>query len=1108
MIAPIKSSKNFKPIIKAYDMSRFTLKKGDRFSGFTVTKQMEMISNDHYMIQMEHQSGAKYIHIETKNKNNIFGVSFKTPTFNDKGIPHVLEHCVLSGSKKYPISEPFMKMLKRSINSYMNAMTSNVWTFYVFRTNNLKDYKNLMDLYIDSVFYPLLRNSDFLREGFHINRIKSHNYPAGVVYNEMKGVYSDPDEIVQKIVDKMIFGNSCYSYDSGGDPKSIPKIRHEDLLRFHKKFYVPPLSLFYTYGDLPVKDNAKRIHSLLLKNFDKAKPIRTFPSASFDHFFDDERVRPKKKFPSPDGVRSENKALVDVPLENVTIDSDAQHTAVFSFVCEDVTNTQIIFDLKILVKLLFDGVSSFMYERLIKSGIACDFSSHTGFSTEANYSVLSIGLVGMKLPDAHNFDSILKKAFTDACNLVIPIRKLRSIYHKLLIKEKHLDKNFGINLGIKMQKQHFFNMDPVMLFNVYKKIINLNMTLKNHSDYFCHLIQTYFINNSKKSLVISNPVEDFMAKQTEDEKRLLNQISSEETAQMEKSLKSEKALDDISCLPSLSVDKDIVKNIEKFHLNFSLQLNGKVGFYSRVREGDKMFYCTIDFDIEKSLPARLKPFLPLFVTCLTQFNIFHLNCHETEEIIDTIAHDLKIEIRSEMDHENVEKHREFLTISAGCLDENILVLFELFCGIAFNTIFDDEHKLRKILEQSISRMSNSLNTDGLSFAGLTASSVRTPKHRMDERYNGLSQLHFLTTLLKSGKFVQTMAKFRQISRFLPLKGFEKVFVVGNDKAIATAKKCFDKVFSSTLFDGEALLKKLALEASSGLDIEGEQEADSILEKGLLTDSHFNYTKEEMLRGSPIAKAGKGETMELNDEAGEGGDMEEEGDMEEGGGEFEMIKWEGNEKRSFISLPIQCNYVYVSLPTVPYTHSDYPTLLVLGRLMQWGFLHREIREKGNAYGSGAYQSNGEFVLFSYRDPNAEETLERMAGSIEWVARNDEVKRGTMGRRGEMEFREIGEKEVEEAKLATFSAMDRPISHFKEGEAEFRGRSDAMRQATRDGVFAVTRKKLVEVAKKYLLPHVADVSAKVPSKETQVSIAIAGQQCLEGKFNGWRILNKFE
>ena len=204
------------------------------------------------------KTGARVFLLSNDDKNKVFSIGFRTPPKDSTGVPHILEHSVLCGSEKFPVKDPFVELVKGSLNTFLNAMTYPDKTVYPVASCNEKDFQNLMDVYMDAVFHPNIYKEKkiFLQEGWHYE-MEDENAPLtinGVVYNEMKGVYSSPESVLDRYIQKLLYPDNCYCQESGGDPDVIPELTYEDFLDFHRTYYHPSNSFIYLYGDMDMEE--------------------------------------------------------------------------------------------------------------------------------------------------------------------------------------------------------------------------------------------------------------------------------------------------------------------------------------------------------------------------------------------------------------------------------------------------------------------------------------------------------------------------------------------------------------------------------------------------------------------------------------------------------------------------------------------------------------------------------------------------------------------------------------------------------------------------------------------------------------------------------------
>ena len=246
------------------------LKLNEQYYGFTL-EEIEEISDIHSTAYLffHKQSGARLLYLKNCDNNKVFNVAFKTPPSDDCGTPHILEHSVLCGSRKYEAKDPFNELAKGSLNTFLNAMTYADKTMYPVASCNEKDFHNLMDVYLDAVFFPKIyeKKEIFQQEGWRYLFKEDKLDITGVVYNEMKGALADPESQLSGVISRAIFGKTTYGFESGGDPKAIPELTYEDFIDFHKSYYHPSNAYFYLYGDLEPLACLQHIHEDYLAHF-------------------------------------------------------------------------------------------------------------------------------------------------------------------------------------------------------------------------------------------------------------------------------------------------------------------------------------------------------------------------------------------------------------------------------------------------------------------------------------------------------------------------------------------------------------------------------------------------------------------------------------------------------------------------------------------------------------------------------------------------------------------------------------------------------------------------------------------------------------------------
>jgi Zn-dependent M16 (insulinase) family peptidase len=294
------------------------------------------------------KTGAEVLSMINHDENKVFGITFRTPPFDSTGVAHILEHSVLCGSKKYPVKEPFVELLKGSLQTFLNAFTYPDKTCYPVASQNLQDFYNLMDVYLDAVFYPRITPAIFEQEGWHfeLEKIDGEMVFKGVVFNEMKGAYSSPDNVLSEYSLQSLFPDNAYGLDSGGDPKEIPNLTYEQFYDFHKRYYHPSNARIFFYGDDDPEERLARLDSVL----NAFEPVTVDSNVSLQAPFHEPKKRVRPYMAGEDG------------------ESNARGMITVNWLLEETAQVGANFALRVLEYILLGMPASPLRKALIDSG--------------------------------------------------------------------------------------------------------------------------------------------------------------------------------------------------------------------------------------------------------------------------------------------------------------------------------------------------------------------------------------------------------------------------------------------------------------------------------------------------------------------------------------------------------------------------------------------------------------------------------------------------------------------------------------------------------------------------------------------------------------------
>ena len=669
---------------------------------------------------------TKILHIANKDDNKLFNIAFHTPAKNDTGVFHIIEHSVLSGSRKYKSQDPFIDLYSSSVNTFMNAMTTMDITMYPFATRNEKDFYNLLDMYLDAVFFPVMyeRKNIFYREGWHyeINSREEELKYTGVVYNEMKGLLSDRVAKLSYQAFKTHYVNHSYSFNSGGEPASIPNLTYEDFLSTHKEHYHPSNSLIFLYGDIDIENVLKCIDEEYLSKFEekvinfdvKKGKTKRLKNKSFDYYSTSEQM--------------------------------ASSFVAIGYKIEELPNLFNAFVLDILQEVLFSSFYGLVRLSILEKGLAKEVYSMPIKKQRNDFFIL-----GIDVENPNKFSIKIENTLKKIVEKGIDKELLEASINLLKIEfeEANYSNSHGLFYLFKLLDFWYYGVDPFKIFNFSSIIKELREKAKTH--FFEDFINEHFIKSSFKSISILAPSEN----ETEKEEKLLN-----EKLGLYKSSLTEKALDELirenkriklceedtrkykQTIPTLEL-KDIDRKIwnceyiTKKKTDFTLL---HVDMFS-----SNMVYFDFAFDISKCEDLCMISFLTDLLAQLNtkNYSFTSLNKHIA---LKTGGLSFFPEVIENKKTKEIDC-RIILNVKANV--ENIPFLFSLLQEIVFNTIFEDEKKIKEILDSIVLRMESEFMMRGNAVARSRVASYFLISSKYANLLGGLDYLWFLQDLRRN-----------------------------------------------------------------------------------------------------------------------------------------------------------------------------------------------------------------------------------------------------------------------------------------------------------------------------------------------------------------------
>ena len=576
--------------------------------GFQLLREQEIKEiNTNAKLFRHIKTGAELLSLGNNDENKVFGITFRTPPSDSTGIAHILEHSVLCGSKKYPVKEPFVELLKGSLSTFLNAFTYPDKTCYPVASQNLQDFYNLMHVYLDAVFYPRITPFIFQQEGWHFE-LEQKDRPLlykGVVFNEMKGAYSSPDNLLAEYSLQSLFPDNTYGFDSGGDPVKIPELSYEQFRAFHQKYYHPSNSRIYFYGD----DNPEERLRIINESLKAFEPIELDSTIRRQPAFD----RPGH-LTRPFMVGEENKA-------------EARGMITLNWLLPLTTDLQANFSLRLLSYILLGMPGSPLRKALIDSRLGEDITGE-GLGTELNRIYFSTGLKGIKIENAERIESlILETLETQVRDGIDPL----NVEAALNMMEFRLRENNsgslprGLVLMLRALTTWLYDGDPVALLAFEAPLNEIKSCVKSKSSFFEDMIDRLLLTNPHRTTLLLTPDPDLKEKEEAAEKeRLATARSAMSPQQLDEVIENTSKLKRLQETPD---SPESLKTIPVLKLSDLNRKNMSIPLISEDIKGTPVLfhdlftngivYLDLGFNLH-TLPEKYLSYIPLFGRALLE----------------------------------------------------------------------------------------------------------------------------------------------------------------------------------------------------------------------------------------------------------------------------------------------------------------------------------------------------------------------------------------------------------------------------------------------------------------------------------------------------------
>ena len=711
----------------------------DRISAYEIIREENLsdIRSAGYLLRHK-KTGARVMLIENDDENKVFNIAFRTPPKNSTGVAHILEHSVLCGSREFPLKDPFVELVKGSLNTFLNAMTYPDKTCYPVASCNDQDFQNLMHVYLDAVFYPnICKKEEIFRQEGWSYQLEDTEGPLkynGVVYNEMKGAFSSPDEVLEREIMNSLFPDTPYGCESGGDPNHIPELSYEEFLQFHKTYYHPSNSYIYLYGNMDMAEKLEFIDEHYLSAFEKLEVDSDLPlQPAFT-----ERKELQLEYPVSESENEEGNAYL-----------------AYSTVVGDASDELTAMAFEVLDYALLSAPGAPLKQALLDAQIGMDvYGSYDDGILQPYFDIVAKGTD----PDKkEKFVEIIRTTLEDIVKNGIDKKALKAGINYMEFRYREADFSAwpkGLMYGLDIFGSWLYSDEKafshVKLIPVFEKLKELS-----GERYFEELIQKYLLDNPHGSVITLVPSKGLAARR---EKALEEQLQAklEKMTQEEKEILVEKtkALVEYQeaeeepgsekCIPMLKRE-DIKKEAAGF-TNEELNVDGSLFLYHEVPTNG-ISYLDLMFDL-KNLDPEDVPYLGLLKSVLGFVDTAHFSYGELSNEINAETGGISCGVEVFDRADSTEEYKAMFSVRGKVMYPRIDVLFRMIREILNTSKLDDGKRLYEIIARVKSRAQANLVSAGHSTAVLRGASYSSPMAAFQDEMAGVGYYQFIEKLEK------------------------------------------------------------------------------------------------------------------------------------------------------------------------------------------------------------------------------------------------------------------------------------------------------------------------------------------------------------------------
>ncbi len=681
-------------------------------------------------------TGALHVHLAADDVQNAFLVAFRTVPEDSTGVAHILEHTSLCGSRRYPVRDPFFMMIRRSLNTFMNAFTASDWTAYPFATCNRKDFDNLLQVYLDAAFFPNLDQMDFLQEGHRLEFADMENPQSplefkGVVFNEMKGAMSSASSQLWQAISEHLFPTQTYHYNSGGDPAHIPDLTHEQLKAFHATHYHPGNAIFMTYGNIPAKEHQAVFEAQVLQHFTRSDL----------HI----RVGEEQRFTAPKRVTCSYATEPGQPLARKT------HIVV-SWLLGKNTDAENVLTAHLLNGVLLDHGGSPLRKALEQSELGDAPSPMCGLCDSTLEMIFSCGFEGSEATHAEAAETLILDTLRQVAEHGVPFEDVAAQLHQLELSQREITGDghpYGLSLMLHGLTPALHDAPIADVFDIDGILRKLGEKIRD-PDFIRQQAQALLDNPHRVTLVMT-PDAELAAKQEAAERQRLETIRANMSeddvatviAQARALKQRQETVDDPELLPKVTRE-DIPATVDYPQLQAQETVAGmRYSRYACPTNG--LIYAELIADVP-AMDEQAQTMLPLFVRMMDELGSGGRDYQQTQALQAAVTGGLSAFVSIRSDPEQADRYHSHFILSAKALQRHQQACLTLMRETLDALRLDESERMRELIAQARLRSERSVVSQGHVLAMRAAAARLNPLAAAEHQQSGLAGIQWLKAL--------------------------------------------------------------------------------------------------------------------------------------------------------------------------------------------------------------------------------------------------------------------------------------------------------------------------------------------------------------------------